>query len=108
MRALAELRTGEGVLVLANGAFQLHRDGSVLQDPLALIRKATVRLQETDTITLKAGDTAEPGAPLPVPGGEHQWLTKSAGEFQMWEGDLAFCPHCLWDKDKPHLPFHLW
>lgn len=62
MRALAELRAGEGVLVLANGAFQLHGDEPILQDPLPLIRKATTQLQEAGTITLKAGDTAEPHA----------------------------------------------
>lgn len=67
MRALAELHRGEGVLVLANGAFQLHGDGSVFQDPLTLIQKGMMQLQETGTITLKAGDTAELGGPFPVP-----------------------------------------
>lgn len=67
MRALAELRTGEGVLVLANGAFQLQWDGSILQDPRPFIRKATTQLQEAGTITLKAGDIAELRGPFPYP-----------------------------------------
>lgn len=57
----------EGVLVLANGAFQLHGDGSVCQDPLPLTRKATAQLQEAGTVTLKVGDAAELGGPFPVP-----------------------------------------
>jgi len=94
MCVLAELRTGEGVLVLANGAFQLHGDGSVFQDPLTLIQKATKQLQETGTITLKAGDTAELGGPFPVPEASSS-LANCRGQFQMWEGHLAFCLHCL-------------
>jgi hypothetical protein len=95
MRALAELRTGEGVLVPANGAFQLHGDGSVFQDPLTLIQKATIQFQETGTITLKAGDTAELRGPFPVPEASSGGSLTVEESFRCGRDILPFAPLSL-------------